>query len=138
VTSATTTRDSTQNPAMTEINMFASSPNAREVAAGEVLFAEGDAGDVMYAVVEGEVTLSIGDHLIDEIHSGGIVGEMALIDTEGRSATAIARTPARVVPIDKKQFTFMVHEHPTFALQVMKVMADRLRRANTRADRAVH
>jgi CRP-like cAMP-binding protein len=138
VTAATAALTGTQNPAMADINMFKNSPDARDIAAGEVLFAQGDAGDLMYAVVEGEITLSRGDHVVDEIHGGEIVGEMALIDPDVvRSATATARTPARVVPIDRRQFTFLVHEHPTFALQVMKVMADRLRRANSRADTTV-
>ncbi len=109
--------------------MFINSPDARDVAAGEVLFRAGDNGDCMYAVVHGHITLSHGDHVINEVGAGGIFGEMALIDTEPRSATATARTPSRVVPIDQRRFTFMVHEHPTFALQVMQVMAQRLRRA---------
>jgi CRP-like cAMP-binding protein len=60
---------------------------------------------------------------------------MALVDTEPRSATATTRTAARIVRIDQKRFTFLVHEHPTFARQVMRVMARRLRRANVNADR---
>jgi CRP/FNR family transcriptional regulator, cyclic AMP receptor protein len=53
-----------------------------------------------------------------------------LIDPAPRSADARARTDARVVRIDKRRFTFLVHEHPTFALQVMTVMAERLRKTN--------
>jgi CRP/FNR family cyclic AMP-dependent transcriptional regulator len=41
-----------------------------------------------------------------------------------------ARTAARVVPVDQRQFKYLVQEHPTFALKVMSVMAERLRRAN--------
>lgn len=55
---------------------------------------------------------------------------MALVDAEPRSATAIARTDARVARVTKDEFVFLVHEHPTFALQVMSVLADRIRRAN--------
>jgi len=120
---------------MAEIHIFKSSPDAYEVAPGEVLFSEGEAGDVMFAVVEGEVELSHQGRVVEGVAAGGILGEMALIDTEPRSATATARTAARVVRIDQKQFTFLVHEHPTFALQVMRVMAGRLRRANVTADR---
>jgi len=42
---------------MTDIHIFKSSPDAVEVAAGETLFSEGEDGDVMFAVVEGEVEL---------------------------------------------------------------------------------
>jgi CRP-like cAMP-binding protein len=119
---------------MAEIHIFKSSPDAYDVVPGEVLFAEGDPGDVMYAVVDGEVELTHAGRVVEEVSPGGILGEMALIDTGARSATATARTAARVVRVDQKQFTFLVHEHPTFALQVMRVMAARLRRANVTAD----
>ena len=53
-----------------------------------------------------------------------------LVDHGPRSATAVARTSSQVVRVDAELFNYLVHEHPTFALQVMRVMAERLRRAN--------
>ena len=61
-----------------------------------------------------------------------IFGEMALIDDEPRSATVIARTDCRLLEVDRRRFEFMVSETPYFALAVMRVMADRLRKANAR------
>jgi CRP-like cAMP-binding protein len=55
-------------------------------------------------------------------------GEMALIDREPRSATAVAETDCELVVIDKRRFWFLVQETPYFAEIVMRVMADRLRR----------
>ena len=95
-----------------------------------MLFREGDPGEVMFALVEGRVELTRDGMVIDEVGPGGIMGEMALVDPAPRSATATARTTARVASVDHKQFTYLVHEHPTFALQVMSVMAERLRKAN--------
>ena len=117
---------------MAEINLFKHSNDAVTLAPGTVLFAEGDAGDVMYAVVEGEVELLRGDDVLEVVSGGAIVGEMALLDDSPRSATARARSEARVVAVDRRNFTFLVQEHPTFALQVMRVMADRIRHANER------
>jgi CRP-like cAMP-binding protein len=68
--------------------------------------------------------------VLEAVGPGGILGELALIDASPRSATATATTTARVVPVDEERFTYLVNEHPTFALQVMSVMADRLRRAD--------
>jgi CRP/FNR family transcriptional regulator, cyclic AMP receptor protein len=118
---------------MTEINIFRHSPDARDLGAGDVLFEQGDAGDAMFAVVEGRVELSREGHVIEDVGPGGILGEMALIDPAPRTATAIARTPARVVAVDEKHFTYLVQEHPTFAMQVLRVMAERLRRTNEAA-----
>ncbi len=115
---------------MTEINIFKSSTDAMPVGAGEVLFREGDEGGDMFAVVEGEIELVRSGAVVETVRPGGILGEMALIDPAPRSAAARARTDARVVHIDKRRFMFLVHEHPTFALQVMTVMAERLRKTN--------
>jgi CRP/FNR family transcriptional regulator, cyclic AMP receptor protein len=115
---------------MTEINIFRHASDAHEVPAGHVLFREGEPGDSLFAVAEGEVELTVGGDVVEEVGPGGILGELALVDHAPRSATAIARTPARVVQVDADRFGYLVHEHPTFALQVMTVMAERLRRAN--------
>jgi CRP-like cAMP-binding protein len=104
-----------------------------EVEAGEILFRRHDDGDVMYAVIEGQIDLTLEDRVVEAVGPGGILGEMALIDTAPRSATATARIKSRVARVDRKHFEFLVHEHPTFALQVMGVMADRLRHLNQRA-----
>jgi CRP-like cAMP-binding protein len=116
---------------MTEINIFRNASDTEAVEPGGVLFQEGDQGDeVMFAVVEGEVDLSRNGSVIETVGPGGILGELALIDPAPRSATAAARTAARVVRVDQRHFVFLVHEHPTFALQVMTVMAERLRKTN--------
>ncbi|MGZ4712406.1 MAG: Crp/Fnr family transcriptional regulator [Acidimicrobiia bacterium] len=115
---------------MAEIGFF---KHARDIVVyepGDALFRAGDPGDTMFAVIEGEVDLVVDDRRLDTVGPGGIVGEMALVDAAPRSATAVARTPARVAKVTKREFTFLVQEHPTFALQVMAVLAERLRRAN--------
>jgi len=115
---------------MSEINMFQHSKDVESVPAGEVLFAEGETGDIMFAVVEGQVELTHRGAVIEKIGPGGIVGEMALIDAAPRSATATTATETRLVRVDHDHFIYLVQEHPTFALQVMTVMAERLRKAN--------
>ena len=54
-------------------------------------------------------------------------GEMALIDLEARSATAVAKTDCSLVPINEKRFLYMVEETPFFAITVMRVLSRRLR-----------
>ena len=110
--------------------MFRSSHEAEVVPAGQVLFREGEPGDLMFAVADGLVELTHDGAVIEKIGPGGIVGEMALVDEAPRSATATAATETRVVRVDRPHFMYLVQEHPTFALQVMSVMADRLRKAN--------
>lgn len=113
---------------MTTMNLFRNSETVETFSAGQEIFREGEPGEVMYFVQEGEVEIRIGDELIDVERQGGILGEMALIEHKPRSASAIARSDCKLVPIAEKQFTFLVQETPFFALQVMRVMANRLRR----------
>jgi CRP/FNR family cyclic AMP-dependent transcriptional regulator len=114
---------------MVAITLFRHSKDGTSLESGEVLFRQGDPGDVMYGVVEGAIVLSKDGSVLEEVGPGGVLGEMALIDPAPRAATATAGSTSRVVAIDKEHFTFLVQEHPTFALQVMQLMAERLRRS---------
>ena len=115
---------------MTQINVFRNATDTEPLESGAVLFRKGEPGDVMFAVAEGQIELSVDGHVVEEVGPGGILGELALIDASPRSATAIAVAPSRVVRVDQAHFRYLVQEHPTFALLVMEVMAERLRRAN--------
>jgi CRP-like cAMP-binding protein len=116
---------------MAEISFFRNASNIRVLAPGEVVFREGDAGDLMFAVIEGVIELSVNGRTVDAVGPAQIIGEMALIDHSARSATATAQGEAKVAPVDRERFVYLVQEHPTFALQVMEVMAERLRKANS-------
>ena len=116
---------------MSGINIFKHASNTLTVQPGEVVFKEGDPGDVMYAVIEGSVDIVLGDAVLETVEGGGLIGELALVDSEPRSASAIARTTSRLARVDEREFMFLVQEHPTFALQVMRILAERIRRANT-------
>ena len=115
---------------MTGINIFKYASNTVRLEPGEIAFKEGDPGDVMFAVVEGSVDIVLGETVIETVESGGIVGELALVDSGPRSASAIARTPAVLARVDQREFMFLVQEHPTFALEVMRILAARIRRVN--------
>ncbi len=100
----------------------------RRCAPGETVFSEGEPGEVMYVVKEGEVDIRVRDRTVETVGPGGIIGEMALIDHQPRSATAVARTECQLVPINEARFAFLVQETPFFALDVMRMMVRRLRK----------
>jgi CRP-like cAMP-binding protein len=81
----------------------------------------------MYGIVEGEIQLRLGDQVIRTLEADEVFGEMALVDSSPRSATAIATTDTVLAVIDKHRFLFLVQETPMFALQVMSSMAERFR-----------
>jgi CRP-like cAMP-binding protein len=117
---------------MASIDMLRNDPAAKAVMAGDTIFSEGDPGETAYVVTEGEIELSINGSPIEHVNSGGIFGEMALIDRQTRSATAKAKTDAKVVAIDQRRFLYLIQNTPFFAVEVMHVMADRIRRMDAR------
>jgi CRP-like cAMP-binding protein len=115
---------------MTIIHLFQNDPNRDTYTAGQTIFSEGESGNIMYGVVEGEVEITLRGMNLDTISPGGIFGELALVDDSPRSATAVAKTSCEVVRINEDRFAFLVEQTPFFAIQVMRIMANRIRRAN--------
>ncbi len=103
---------------------------ARTFKAGDVIFREGDEANELFVIKSGQVRIQIGNRTITELAADSIFGEMALIDSEPRSATAVAVTDVELVPVSEKQFLFLVSQTPYFALKVMRVLAQRLRVTN--------
>jgi CRP/FNR family cyclic AMP-dependent transcriptional regulator len=114
------------------LTMFATDENTRTYEPGEAIFHAYDMGSEMYVVVDGEVELTIDSKVLEVLGRGQPFGEMALIDQAPRVATATAKTRCKLIVIPEKRFLFMVQQAPEFALQIMKAMADRLRKMNAR------
>jgi len=111
------------------INFFRHSTDFETFSAGQIVFKAGDPGDCMYSVIEGEIEILVNDQVVDTTGPGSVVGEMALLETAPRSATVRAKTDCKLVPINQKRFLFMVQETPNFALQMLRIMSDRLRKS---------
>jgi CRP/FNR family cyclic AMP-dependent transcriptional regulator len=94
---------------MNPAELFRQETGALQLAAGDFLFREGEKGEKMYVLLE---------------------GEMALIDDSPRTASAVAKTSCRLAAIDRRRFHFLVQQTPHFATHVMKTRADRLRHMN--------
>jgi CRP/FNR family transcriptional regulator, cyclic AMP receptor protein len=81
----------------------------------------------MFAVLEGEVELRKGQRVLRNMATGGIFGEMAIIENQPRSADAIALTDCRVAAVNQKRFLVLVSQAPFFAIQMMQILSERLR-----------
>ena len=107
--------------------VFVNAQQQRELAAGETVFTEGDEGAEMFGLIEGTVELRKGDRTLTVLEPGDTFGEMAIVSDAPRSLTAVATEPSVLAVIDDRAFVFLVLETPTFALQVMRSMAERIR-----------
>jgi CRP/FNR family cyclic AMP-dependent transcriptional regulator len=98
---------------------------------GETIFKDGDPAVELYVIKSGRVEIRRGNHLLDTLDGHNIFGEMALIDSAPRSASAVALTDVILAPVSERQFLFLVSQTPFFALTVMRVLVRRLRAANS-------
>jgi len=110
------------------LGLFKSEENVVTVKAGDVLFRKGDPAKAMYVVLSGELRVGDGNKIFEQLAPGGLVGEMALIDHAPRAATVTALTDSTLAEIDEKRFLFLTQQTPSFALNVMRVLSQRLRR----------
>lgn len=111
-------------------DFFRSETDFFTIPAGELIFREGAPADSMYVLLDGEATITIGDHVVENAGPGTLIGEMALIDHSPRAATVAAAKDCKLLPIDEARFHTLVAQTPQFATHVMKVMAGRLRRVD--------
>ena len=112
------------------LQFFEASDNAETYAAGESIFEVGQEGRCMYVVRTGSIDLMLDETILTTVSEGEIFGELALIDQAERSATAKARTDCEVLPIDEGKFLYMVHHTPYFSLDLLRIVAGRLRAMN--------
>lgn len=106
-----------------------------QLAANEVLFVAGDAGDSICAVIEGSLKVAVisaegSEQLLAILGPGHVVGEMALLDGQPRSATVQAIKKTRVARIDKADFDRFADRNPAVYRHMLALVSRRLRQAN--------
>ncbi len=112
---------------MTLKSVFANARDQRDVAAGTTIFDEGDTGDEMFGVISGKIELRRGGEIVATVGPDGTFGEMAIISGAPRSLTAVASESSHIAAINRHTFLFLVHETPTFAIDVMRSLVDVIR-----------
>jgi CRP-like cAMP-binding protein len=110
----------------------------RDFTAGTVLFEEGDIGTEMYVIHEGNVRLTRGKGSLETtlavLPSGEFFGEMAIVTSQPRSATATVVEHAKLLVLDSGTFESMVRNNAEIALRIISKMATRLQAANNQID----
>ena len=102
----------------------------RKAAARETIILEGSVANEMFFVRKGRVEIRVKDMPVEEVGPGGIFGEMALIDQSPRSASVVAIEDTEIVPISERLFIILVQDAPYFALDVMRLLVERIRAMN--------
>jgi CRP/FNR family cyclic AMP-dependent transcriptional regulator len=110
--------------------LFRHETDLESLYAGQTLFNEGEKGHLMYVLMSGTAVIMVRNRLVETAEAGAIVGEMAMIDDAKRTATVIAKTDCKLLPIERQRFNFLIQQTPNFALHVMRVIANRLRKTD--------
>jgi uncharacterized protein len=104
--------------------------SVRRFAAGDKIVREGDAGDEMFIILQGKVSIEVGDITVGEMNSGDFFGEMSLIDNAPRSATVTATELVLVFAINDANFERIIAWEPVIAVRIMKSLSKRVRELN--------
>jgi len=99
---------------------------------GATLFAKGDPGHSLYAVISGTVKISVSspdgrNAILNLIGAGEVFGEMSVLDGRERSADATANTNCEILIIDRRDFLPFVHSQPALAMKFIELLCERLR-----------
>lgn len=94
---------------------------------GKVIMVAGQAGALMYVVMEGRVAISIRGAVVERVGPGGVFGEMSLVDQSPRAANAAAETDCVLLGINRAVFLNLVKSDPTFGIALLGAMAERVR-----------
>ena len=118
-----------------ELARFAEVTREREYPKNSVILFEDDPGDALYIVSSGQVkVVLIGEDgrevILSVLGDGDFFGEMALIDDEPRSAHVIAMKDSQLLVLRRDDFQAQLEVHPKIALKVLRVLVQRLRRAD--------
>ena len=116
---------------------FAEVTREREYPRNSVILFEDDPGDSLYIVSTGQVkVVLIGEDgrevILSVLNDGDFFGEMSLIDDEPRSAHVIAMKDSRLLVLRRDDFQQQINQHPSIAVKLLKVLVQRLRRADAK------
>ncbi len=100
--------------------------------ATQVLFKMGDVGDAAYVIIKGDAEVIIssdkGDFPIAMLHDGDFVGEIAILCDTPRTATVRAKSELKALRIRKEPFFELLHQFPEMAVEMTRLLAERLTR----------
>ena len=114
-----------------ELSAIAQITDEVEYAPQQTVFKEGDQGDAMYLIVDGRVKIFVGERNLAELGTGQCFGEMAILDSEPRSATIVAQKDVVLLEISREDFYELMADEHEISQGIVKVLVRRLRNVKT-------
>jgi CRP/FNR family transcriptional regulator len=102
--------------------------------AGDPIFAEGDEGDGIYFVYEGEVVMHRGEEVISRTGPGAFFGELSTLDGAPRTLAARASEPTVLLRLDREELLALMENQPALAIGISQFLCMRVRSLQDRLD----
>jgi len=100
---------------------------------GTEIFKEGDTGDCMYIIQQGNIKIHKGNTTLAILKEKEVFGELSLLDADTRSASATTETDCILYKIDQEPFYELMDERPEVAKGFIKILCQRLRTMNEKS-----
>ena len=112
----------------------------RHLSKDEILFNKGDEGDSLFAILSGKLKIFTQDNqghevALNRVGAGEIIGEMALLDYEPRSASVVALEKTSTLELSREDFMEILRRQPDLALSVIRNLSSRLRQNTSYIER---
>ena len=118
-----------------ELNLLAASGSRKNFPGKNVIFQEGDSGDVLFIILSGKVKVLLTgkngqEYILSRLGPGNFFGEMAILESAPRSASVITVEPSEFFLLGRKALTELLKHHPDIALKILKNLSQRLRKVS--------
>lgn len=100
---------------------------------GKILFEKGDLGNFMYFIHKGKIRIHHGDHTLAVLSDNQIVGELSILDTEARSASATTLEECILLKLEQEPFYEIMMVNNEITKGILKTLCKRLRLLNEKA-----
>jgi CRP-like cAMP-binding protein len=101
--------------------------------AGKKLFSKGDLGNCMYFIYKGKIRIHLGDHTLATLGDNEIVGELSVLDTEARSASATTLEECILLKLEQEPFYEIMMVNAEITKGILKTLCKRLRLLNEKS-----
>jgi len=121
------------------LHAIAAAMTERSAECGEAIFLQSDPGTALFAIMAGQVRILVGgadgrEHVLRLAGPGDIFGEIAVLDSQPRSADAIAATNCRLLVLDRRRMLVLLEQQPAIAINLLAVLCDRLRATSAQVE----
>lgn len=123
-------------------DMLDSQSSEVTLSSGDILFEQGDAGEALFALLDGELELSVlsstgRKHTLDRLRAGAVFGEIALFDPGVRTASAHAVSPCTLRRLRRADVLTQIQQHPELAADLLRLAGQRMRWMSTQLNEQV-